>query len=151
VSWAAPVVALHLVSGARHSFSTCTLAGAIGSTVACESIACGADGYYRPKTKAIVVELAYSPNRRVKTRAGARACAPNERTAALIDRLSRRIEDSVPTVTLDDSGDTRGPRLWQLSVATRPPAPGWPWRRGRRERSRRPRERPTDQPEETNE
>src|SRR5881397_2480501 len=31
------------------------LAGGIGSTVAFESIASGADGYYRPKTKAIVV------------------------------------------------------------------------------------------------
>ena len=43
------------------------LAGEIGSTVAFESIASGADGYYRPKTKAIVVEAAHSPNRRVKT------------------------------------------------------------------------------------
>jgi hypothetical protein len=38
-----------------------------GSTVAFESIASGADGYYRPKTKAIVVEVAHSSNRCVKT------------------------------------------------------------------------------------
>jgi hypothetical protein len=43
------------------------LAAEIGSTVAFEPIASGADGYYRPKTKAIVVEAAHSPNRRVKT------------------------------------------------------------------------------------
>jgi hypothetical protein len=39
----------------------------LSSTVAFESIASGADGYYRPKTKAIVVEVAHSPNRCVKT------------------------------------------------------------------------------------
>jgi hypothetical protein len=50
--WLAPLIAL---------------AGEIGSTVAFESIASGADGFYRPKTKAIVVEAAHSPNRRVKT------------------------------------------------------------------------------------
>jgi hypothetical protein len=36
------------------------LAAEVGSTVAVESIASGADGYYRPKTKAIVVEVAHS-------------------------------------------------------------------------------------------
>ena len=43
------------------------LAAETGSTVAFESIASGADGYYRPKTKAIVVEVAHSSNRCVKT------------------------------------------------------------------------------------
>jgi antirestriction protein ArdC len=136
------------------------LAGEIGSTVAFEPIASGADGYYRPKTKAIVVEAAHSPNRRVKTLAHELAhalvradrqeedpeldaaaeelvaetvaysvCASSgiqpgefsishlagwseqtpisriERTAALIDRLSRRIEDAVATVTVAHAGD----------------------------------------------
>ena len=136
------------------------LAGEIGSTVAFDSIASGADGYYRPKTKAIVVEASHSPNRRVKTlvhelaHALVRAdrqdedpeldaaaeelvaetvaysvCASSgiepgefsisylagwseqtpittiERTAALIDRLSRRIEDAVATVTLVEPFD----------------------------------------------
>ena len=43
------------------------LAAEIGSTVAFESIASGADGYYRPSSKAIVVEATHPPNRRVKT------------------------------------------------------------------------------------
>jgi hypothetical protein len=43
------------------------LAAETGSTGAFESIASGADGYYRPKTKAIVVEVAHSSNRCVKT------------------------------------------------------------------------------------
>src|SRR4051794_36443344 len=43
------------------------LAGEIGSTVAFEPVRSGADGYYRPKTKAIVVEATHPPNRRVKT------------------------------------------------------------------------------------
>jgi len=136
------------------------LAAEICSTVTFEPIASGADGYYRPSTKAIVIEAAHSPNRRVKTlvhelsHALVRAdrqdddpeldaaaeelvaettaysvCASSgidpgefsinylagwsertptgtiERTAALIDRLSRRIEDAVATVTLDDSED----------------------------------------------
>jgi antirestriction protein ArdC len=127
-----------------------TLAAEIGSTVTFEWIASGADGFYRPKTKAIVVEAAHPPNRQVKTlvhelahalvRADPQSddpeldraaeelvaetvaysvCASSgldpgefsiaylaswsdqtpiatiERTAALIDRLSRRIEDAV--------------------------------------------------------
>jgi hypothetical protein len=43
------------------------LAAEIGSTVAYEPIASGADGYYRPKTKAIVIEAAHPINRQVKT------------------------------------------------------------------------------------
>jgi antirestriction protein ArdC len=43
------------------------LAAEIGSTVAYEPIASGADGYYRPKTKAIVVEVSHAANRQVKT------------------------------------------------------------------------------------
>jgi antirestriction protein ArdC len=136
------------------------LAGEIGSTVAFEPIASGADGYYRPRTKAIVVEAVHPPNRQVKTlihelsHALVRAdrqdddpeldqaaeelvaettaysvCASSgidpgefsitylagwsertpiatiERTAALIDRLSRRIEDAMAAVTLADSED----------------------------------------------
>ena len=131
------------------------LAGEIGSTVTFEPIASGADGYYRPKTKAIVIEASHPVNRQVKTfvhelaHALVRAdrqdedpdldaaaeelvaettaysvCASSgiapgefsisylagwsertpiatiERTAALIDRLSRRIEDAVANVTL---------------------------------------------------
>jgi antirestriction protein ArdC len=134
------------------------LAAEIGSTVAFESITSGADGYYRPKTKAIVVEASHSPNRRVKTlvhelaHALVRAdrqdedpeldaaaeelvaettaysvCASSgidpgefsitylagwseqtpittiEGTAALIDRLSRRIENAVANVDQADS------------------------------------------------
>jgi antirestriction protein ArdC len=126
------------------------LAGEIGSTLAFESIASGADGFYRPKTKAIVVEASHWPNQRVKTlvhelghalvhadrqeedpeldaaaeelvaeTVAYSVCASSgidpgaysitylaswsedtpittiERTAALIDRLSRRIEDAV--------------------------------------------------------
>jgi hypothetical protein len=136
------------------------LADEIGSTVTFEPIASGADGYYRRKTKAIVIEAAHPPNRRVKTlihelaHALVRAdrqhddpeldaaseelvaettaysvCAFSgidpgefsitylagwsehtpiatiERTAALIDRLSRRIEDAVANVSLSESGD----------------------------------------------
>src|SRR4051794_14063782 len=146
------------------------LAGEIGSTVAFESIASGADGFYRPKTKAIVVEVAHSPNRRVKTlvhelaHALVRAdhqdgdpeldaaaeelvaetvaysvCASSgiepgefsisylagwseqtpiaiiERIAALIDRLSRRIEDAVDTVALADSEDDGAPHALMAS------------------------------------
>ena len=145
------------------------LATAIGSTVVFESIASGADGFYRPKTKAIVVEASHSPNRRVKTlvhelgHALVRAdqqdedpeldaaaeelvaetvaysvCASSgidpgefsisylagwsertpiatiERTAALIDRLSRRIEDavaSVPLVEADQAAQHGGAEL----------------------------------------
>ena len=141
------------------------LAAEIGSTVAYEPIASGADGYYRPKTKAIVVDAAHPANRQVKTlvhelaHALVRAdrqdddpaldaaaeelvaetiaysvCASSgvepgefsisylagwsertpiatiERTAALIDRLSRRIEDAVATVTLADSDGSAAPR-----------------------------------------
>jgi antirestriction protein ArdC len=136
------------------------LGGEIGSTIAFESIASGADGFYRPKTKAIVVEATHPPNRRVKTlvhelaHALVRAdhqdgdpeldqaagelvaetvaysvCASSgidpgafsigylagwseqtpiatiEHTAALIDRLSRRIEEAIAPVTLSDSGN----------------------------------------------
>src|SRR3954471_4021248 len=142
------------------------LAGEIGSTVSFEAITTGADGYYRPKTKAIVVEAAHAPNRQVKTLVHELAhalvrtdrqdedpeldyaaeelvaettaysvCASSgidpggftipylagwseqtpiatiERTAALIDRLSRRIEDAVAAVPLAESADE-------------PPAPG---------------------------
>jgi antirestriction protein ArdC len=138
------------------------LAAEIGSTVAFEAIGSGADGFYRPATKAIVVEARHAANRRVKTlihelahalvRADRRAddpqldtaaeelvaettaysvCASSgidpgafsinylagwsehtptatiERTAALIDRLSRRIEDAVATVTLATSDHDR--------------------------------------------
>jgi antirestriction protein ArdC len=137
------------------------LAGEIGSTVSFESIATGADGYYRPRTKAIVVEAAHPRNRQVKTlvhelaHALVRAdrqdedpqldaaaeelvaetvaysvCASSgidpgefsisylagwsertplatiERTAALIDRLSRRIEHAVTTTHLAECDDT---------------------------------------------
>jgi hypothetical protein len=135
------------------------LAAEIGSTVTYETIASGTDGYYQPKTKAIVVEATHPPNRRVKTlvhelaHALVRAdhhdddpeldhaaeeliaetvaysvCASSgidpgefsisylagwsehtpiatiERTAALIDRLSRRIEDAVAAVALEPAG-----------------------------------------------
>lgn len=131
------------------------LAADIGSTVAFEPIASGADGYYRPKCKAIVVEAGHPANRQVKTlvhelaHALVRAdhqdhdpeldeaaeelvaettaysvCASSgidpgqysisylaswsertpivtiERTAALIDRLSRRIENVIADITL---------------------------------------------------
>jgi hypothetical protein len=129
--------------------------------VAFEPIASGADGFYRPTTKAIVVEASHSPNRRVKTlvhelaHALVRAdrqeedpeldhaaeelvaetvaysvCASSgiepgefsisylagwsertpiatiEGTAALIDRLSRRIEDAVAAVALEPAGES---------------------------------------------
>jgi hypothetical protein len=134
------------------------LAAEVGSTVTFEPIASGADGFYRPKTKAIVVEATHPANRRVKTlvhelaHALVRAdrndddpaldavaeelvaettaysvCASAgidpgefsitylaswsertpiatiERTAALIDRLSRRIEDAVADVKRAES------------------------------------------------
>jgi antirestriction protein ArdC len=137
------------------------LAAEIGSTVTYGPIASGADGYYRPSTKAIVIEAAHPPNRQVKTlvhelaHALVRAdrqdddpeldaaaeelvaetiaysvCASSgvapgefsisylagwsertpiatiERTAALIDRLSRRIEDAVAAVTLAEPAAT---------------------------------------------
>src|SRR3954447_7116181 len=136
------------------------LAAEIGSSVSFQAIATGADGYYQPRTKAIVVEAAHAPNRQVKTlvhelaHALVRAdrqpedpgldyaaeelvaettaysvCASSgidpggftitylagwseqapitmiERTAALIDRLSRRIEDTVAARALPDSAD----------------------------------------------
>ena len=136
------------------------LAGEIGSTVTFESIDSGADGYYRPQTKAIVVEASHPANRQVKTlvhelaHALVRAdrqdedpeldtaaeelvaettaysvCASAgidpgefsitylagwsertptatiEGTAALIDRLSRRIEDAVAAVALEPAAD----------------------------------------------
>jgi hypothetical protein len=136
------------------------LAAEIGSTVTFEPITSGADGYYRPSTKAIVIEATHPPNRQVKTlvhelsHALVRAdrqdddpeldadaeelvaettaysvCASSgidpgefsitylagwsertpiatiERTAALIDRLSRRIEDAAATVTLAEPVD----------------------------------------------
>jgi len=136
------------------------LAAEIGSTVAFEPIASGADGFYRLKTKAIVVEAAHPANRQVKTlvhelaHALVRAdrqdddpeldaaseelvaesvaysvCASSgigpgefsitylagwsertpiatlERTAALIDRLSRRIEDAVANVNPAEPDD----------------------------------------------
>jgi antirestriction protein ArdC len=138
------------------------LAGEIDSTVTFKAIASGADGYYQPKTKAIVIEAAHSPNRQVKTlvhelaHALVRAdredddpeldhaaeelvaettaysvCASSgidpgefsitylagwsehtpiatiERTAALIDRLSRRIEDAVAAVALEPAADAQ--------------------------------------------
>ena len=43
------------------------LAAEIGSTVAFESIASGAGGYYGPEKKAIDLEVAHSPKRCVKT------------------------------------------------------------------------------------
>ena len=131
------------------------LAGDIGSTVSFDTIASGADGYYRPSTKAITLEASHPANRQVKTlihelahalvRADLRdddpqldvaaeelvaetvaysVCASSgidpgdysisylaswsegapsdtvERTAALIDRLSRRIEAVVQDVDL---------------------------------------------------
>jgi antirestriction protein ArdC len=133
------------------------LAAEIDSTINFAPIASGADGYYRPSTKAIVVEAGHPANRQVKTlvhelsHALVRAdrqdgdptldtaaeelvaettaysvCASSgidpgeysisylacwsertpiatiERTAALIDRLSRRIEDAVATVNLTE-------------------------------------------------
>jgi hypothetical protein len=142
------------------------LAAEIGSTVSFEPIASGAAGFYRPRTKAIVVEAAHPANRQVKTlvhelaHALVRAdrqnddpeldaaaeelvaettaysvCASSgidpgeysiaylagwsestpiatiERTAALIDRLSRRIEDAVVNITPagpdDDPAESR--------------------------------------------
>jgi antirestriction protein ArdC len=126
------------------------LTAEIGSTVSYEPIATGADGFYRLKTGAIVIEAAHPANRQVKTLIHELAhalvrvdhqdddptldpaaeelvaettawsvCASSgldpgafsitylaswsetapiatlERTAALIDRLSRRIEDAV--------------------------------------------------------
>ena len=153
------------------------LAGEIGSTVAFDSIASGADGFYRPKTKAIVVEASHSPNRRVKTlvhelaHALVRAdrqeedpeldaaaeemvaetvaysvCASSgiqpgefsisylagwseqtpittiERTAALIDRLSRRIEDTVVGINPGESDAAQSAAL--TLVAGAPDRPG---------------------------
>ncbi len=138
------------------------LAGEIGSVVTFARIASGADGLYRPSTKAIVVEAAQAPNRQVKTlihelaHALVRAdraeadpeldtateelvaetiaycvCASSgidagaysisylaswsehtpastiERTASLIDRLCRRIEDAVPSVAPSRSSVSR--------------------------------------------
>jgi antirestriction protein ArdC len=131
------------------------LASEIGSSVAFDAITTGADGFYRLKTKEIVIEAAHAPNRQVKTLvhelahalvradrrpedpeldhaaeelvaettaysvcassgidpgaysitylAGRSETAPTgtlEATAALIDRLSRRIEDAIAGVGL---------------------------------------------------
>jgi antirestriction protein ArdC len=150
-----------------------TLAAEIGSSVSFEPIAGGADGFYRPNTKAIVVEAAHSPNRRVKTLIHELAhalvrsdrqdddpkldgaaeelvaetvaycvCASSgfdpgeysitylaswserapsetiECTAALIDRLSRRIEDVVAQV---EPGGSTSPTTDRQSGAAAPP------------------------------
>lgn len=141
------------------------LAAQIGSSVAYQAIASGADGYYHLKTKAIVIEASHPANRQVKTlihelaHALVRAdrhpddppldaaaeelvaettaysvCAssgidpgafsitylasfseqtpstPIERTAALIDRLSRRIEDAVAHVDSAAAGEVSSRR-----------------------------------------
>ena len=135
-------------------------AGEIGSQVVYAPIASGADGFYLPTTKAIVIDERHSPNRRVKTlvhelaHALVRAdrhpedpeldyaaeelvaettaysvcngsgidpggdsiaylaswsehtpTATIEATAALIDRLSRRIEDALTDTDLADQLD----------------------------------------------
>ncbi len=140
------------------------LAAEVGSTVAFEPIASGADGFYGLTTKAIVVEAAHPANRQVKTlvhelaHALVRAdrqdddpeldaaaeelvaettaysvCSSSgidpgefsisylagwsertpiatiERTAALIDRLSRRIENAVANVNPAQSDHAAAP------------------------------------------
>jgi hypothetical protein len=87
------------------------LAAEVGSSVSFEPISGGVDGFYRPSTKAIVVEAAHSTNRRVKT---------------LIHELSRASAPTARTTTWDS---TAPPRSWSPRpprTASGPPAASIP-------------------------